>query len=64
MNTYTNWVTDSLAKEAANPARPRLTITTLEFARIQPIGELQPEARAGLVARLLGLLKKSAEGDR
>jgi hypothetical protein len=64
MSTYNVWVAETIAKNSAEPANPRITISTLEFARFQPDGEAQPEERAGLIARLRDLLRKSAEAER
>jgi hypothetical protein len=64
MSTYNVWVAETLAKNSAEPTNPRVTISTLEFARYQPDSDAQPEERAGLIARLRDLLRKSAEADR
>lgn len=64
MSTYNVWVAETLAKNSAEPVSPRITVSTLEFARLQPDSEAQPAERAGLIARLRDLLRKSAEADR
>ena len=64
MSTYNVWVAETLAKNSTEPINPRITMSTLEFARFQPEGEAQPEERAGLIARLRNLLRTSAESDR
>ena len=63
MSTYNVWVAETLAKNSAEPVNPRITVSTLEFARFQPDAE-RSEERAGLIARLRDLLWKSAESDR
>lgn len=64
MSTYNVWVAETLAKNSAEPANPRVTISTLEFARFQPDAEAQLEERAGLIARLRDFLRKSAVSGR
>jgi hypothetical protein len=65
MNSYDTWVTERLAHSASKRSSAHLTITTLEFARIQPSGLLdQRIARFGLLGRLwrrFGSTVKAAE---
>jgi hypothetical protein len=63
MSTYNVWVAETLAKNSTEPVNPRITVSTLEFARFQPDAE-QSEERTGLIARLRDLLWKSAESGR
>ena len=64
MSTYNVWVAETLAKNNAEPHNPRIMTSTLEFARLQAETEPETEERAGLIARLRDLLKKSATLDR
>lgn len=64
MSTYNIWVAETIAKNSAEPSNPRITVSTLEFARFQPDSEAQSAERAGLIARLRDLLRKSAEAYR
>lgn len=61
MSTYNVWVAETIARNNPESANPRIMVSTLEFARLQPDGEVRSGERSGLIARLRDLLKKSAD---
>jgi hypothetical protein len=64
MSIYNVWIAETIAKISAELSNPRITLSTLEFARLQPDSEAHPEERAGLIARLRDRLRKGAQTDR